>query len=54
LPIQVLAAAGKSLRKVAISLGGTATRSALVLAFGGHLAVVAELLHRLAPGVRLM
>jgi len=54
LPIQVLAAAGERLRKVAISLGGAATRLALVLAFGGHLAVVAELLHRLAPGVRLM
>jgi hypothetical protein len=54
LPIQVLAAAGKRLRRVAIALGGTATRLALVLALGGHLAVVAELLHRLAPGVRLM
>jgi hypothetical protein len=54
LPVHILAAAGRQLREVAIRLGRAATRLEMLLALGGHPAVASELLHRLAPGVRLM
>lgn len=54
LAVQVLAAAGHPLREVAIRLGHAATRLDLLLALGGRPAVASELLHRSAPGVRLM
>jgi len=54
LPIQVLVLAGGELRKLAERVGLQATRLELLRASGGSLAALAALLHRLAPGVRLM
>jgi hypothetical protein len=54
LPAQVLAVAGGKPREVAERVGLNATRWDLLRAFGGSLAELAVLLHRLAPGVRLM
>jgi hypothetical protein len=54
LPVQVLVVAGAGLRRLAERVGLDATRLELLLAFGGSLAALAALLHRVAPGVRLM
>jgi len=54
MPIQVLAIAGNALRAVAQGLGLLATRQELVVAHGEGIGALAVLLHRLAPGVRLM
>lgn len=52
--VQVLAVAGGELRRLAERVGLDPTRMELLLASGGSLAALAVLLHRLAPGVRLM
>lgn len=54
LPVQVLVVAGGGLRELAERVGLTPTRMELLVAIGGSLAALAVLLHRLAPGVRLM
>jgi len=54
MPIQVLAVAGDRLRAVAQHVGLRATRQELLIAHGEGIAAMAVLLHRLAPGVRLM
>ena len=54
LPIQVLVVAGGTLREVAAGVGLGASREELRLGYGGSFAALAGLLHRLAPGVRLM
>jgi hypothetical protein len=54
LPIQVLVVAGGRLRELAERVGLEPTRMELLVASGGSLAALAVLLHRLAPGVRLM
>ena len=54
LPIQVLVVAGGELRRLAERVGIEAARLELLLASGGSLTALAVLLHRLAPGVRLM
>jgi hypothetical protein len=53
-PVQVLAVAGGALHAVVRRVGLEATRAELVAAVGLSFAALAELLHRLAPGVRLM
>ena len=53
--IQVLAASGSTaLEAIAKGVGLPGTRRDVVVALGGRLGAVAELLHRLAPGLRLM
>ena len=54
--VSVLAGAGEALAKIAGELGHDASRRALVDALGGatELAPIAELVHRLAAGVRVM
>jgi hypothetical protein len=54
LPSQVLVVAGGRLRELAERVGLLASRDELVAAYGCGLAALAALLHRLAPGVRLM
>jgi hypothetical protein len=54
LPVQALVVAGGELRRLAERAGLEATRMELLLASGGSLTALAVLLHRLAPGVRLM
>jgi len=54
LPIQALVVAGGELRRLAERVGLEATRLELLLASGVSLAALAALLHRVAPGVRLM
>jgi hypothetical protein len=54
LPIQVFVVAGGKLRTLAERAGLDATRAQLVQACGLSFAGLAILLHRLAPGVRLM
>jgi hypothetical protein len=54
LPVQVLVVAGGELRRLAERVGLDATRMELLLAWGGSLAALVVLLHRLSPGVRLM
>ena len=54
LPVQVLVVAGGELRRLAERVGLDATRMELLLAWGGSLAALVVLLHRLYPGVRLM
>lgn len=54
LPVQVLVVAGGRLRELAERVGLEPTRMALLVASGGSLAALSVLLHRLAPGVRLM
>lgn len=54
LPVQALVVAGGALRKIAEQAGPDATRKELLLSYGGSFASLALLLHRLAPGVRLM
>jgi hypothetical protein len=54
LPVQVLAVAGGELRKIAERAGLDATREQLLQTYGRGFASLAVLLHRLAPGVRLM
>jgi hypothetical protein len=52
---QVLAASGSAaLEAIARRVGLSGTRLDVVVADGGPLSAVAELLHRLAPGLRLM
>jgi hypothetical protein len=51
---QALVVAGGGLRELAVRVGLGSCRQELVLAFGGSFAAFAALLHRLAPGVRLM
>lgn len=52
--VQVLAVAGGALRSCAQQAGLECSRTELLLAFDGSLGALAVLLHRLAPGVRLM
>jgi hypothetical protein len=52
--LQVLAVAGGELRKLTEHVPADAGRLDLVLAYGRGFAALAVLLHRLAPGVRLM
>ena len=55
LPVQVLAASGSAvLGRVAESVGLAASRLDVVLALGLPLSEAAALVHRLAPGLRLM
>jgi hypothetical protein len=54
LPVQALVVAGGRLRELAERVGLEPTRLELLVASGGSLAALAVLLHRLAPGVRLM
>lgn len=54
LPVQVLVVAGGRLRELAERVGLEPTRQELLAAFGGSLAALSVLLHRLAPGIRLM
>ena len=54
LPVQVLAVAGGELRKLVEQVGLEPTRLELLVASGWSLAALSALLHRLAPGVRLM
>jgi len=54
LPVQLLVVAGGELRKLAARVGLEPTRLELLNASGGSLAALSVLLHRLAPGVRLM
>jgi hypothetical protein len=55
LPVQVLAASGSAvLERVSEKVGLAATRLEVVLALGLPLAEAAALVHRLAPGLRLM
>lgn len=54
LPVQVLVVAGGRLRELAERVGLEPTRLDLLAATGGSLAALSVLLHRLAPGVRLM
>ena len=54
LPVQVLVVAGGLLRDLAERVGLEPTRKELLVASGGSLAALSVLLHRLAPGVRLM
>lgn len=54
LPVQVLAVTGGWLRELAGRVSPTPTRLELLAASGMSLAALAALLHRLAPGVRLM
>ncbi len=54
LPVQVLVVAGGLVRDLAERVGLEPTRKELLAASGGSLAALAVLLHRLAPGVRLM
>jgi hypothetical protein len=54
LPVQVLVVAGGRLRELAERVGLEPTRMELLAASGGSLAALSVLLHRLAPGVRLM
>lgn len=51
---QVLAVAGGALRGLAQRAGLDCSRAELLLAFDGSLGALALLLHRLAPGIRLM
>jgi hypothetical protein len=53
-PVQVLVVAGRALRRLAERVGLEPTRAELLLASGGSLTALSVLLHRLAPGVRLM
>lgn len=54
--VSVIASAGETLAKVAVVLGHDASRSEVVDVLGGatRLAELAVLVHRLAPGVRVM
>ena len=54
LPVQVLMVAGAALRASAQQAGLDCSRAELLLAFDGSLGALAVLLHRLAPGIRLM
>lgn len=54
LPVQVLVVAGAALRALAQRAGLECSRGELLLAFGGSFGALAVLLHRLAPGIRLM
>ena len=54
LPVQVFVVAGGHLRGLAERVGLKPTRLELARGFGGSFASLAVLLHRLAPGVRLM
>jgi hypothetical protein len=54
LPVQVLAVAGGALRRLVERVGLEPTRRELLVASGGSMVALAVLLHRLAPGVRLM
>ena len=53
-PVQVLAVAGGGLRRLAERVGLEATRLELAAVSGESFAGLALLLHRIAPGVRLM
>jgi hypothetical protein len=54
MPVQVLVVAGGWLREMAERVGVDASRGELVSAFDNDFTALAALLHRVAPGVRLM